>query len=76
MVKCNGHVKAMPIAAHNQLEVMHAIQAHTREGSRLLTILSTTEINPILVRKASDYPRSSTGSVVPRTSTGNRSEAA
>ena len=52
VVKRNGHVKAMPIAAHNQLEVMHAIQAHTREGSRLLTILSTTEINPILVRKA------------------------
>jgi len=37
VVKRNGHVKAMPIAAHNQLEVMREIQAHTREGSLYYT---------------------------------------
>ena len=56
VVKRNGHVKAMPIAAHNQVEVMRELQAHTREVSKLLTILSTTEISPILVRKASGLP--------------------
>jgi hypothetical protein len=30
VVKRNGHVKALPIAAHSRLELMRQIQAHTR----------------------------------------------
>jgi transposase len=30
VVKRNGHVKAMPIAAHSRLELMRQIQAHHR----------------------------------------------
>jgi hypothetical protein len=30
VVKRNGHVKAMPIAAHSRLEAMRQIQAHHR----------------------------------------------
>lgn len=37
LIKRNGHVKAMPIAAHDQAEVMRQIQAHTREGSLYYT---------------------------------------
>jgi transposase len=37
IVKRNGCVKAMPIAAHNRAEIMHRIQAHTREGSLFYT---------------------------------------
>jgi transposase len=37
VVKRNGCVKAMPIAAHNQAEIMREIQAHTREGSLYYT---------------------------------------
>ena len=37
IVKRNGCVKAMPIAAHNRAEIMHKIQAHTREGSLFYT---------------------------------------
>lgn len=37
LIKRNGHVKAMPIAAHSQAEVMRQIQAHTREGSLYYT---------------------------------------
>lgn len=37
LIQRNGQVKAMPIAAHNQAEVMRQIQAHTREGSLYYT---------------------------------------
>jgi transposase len=37
VVKRNGQVKAMPIAAHSRTEVMSQIQAHTREGSLYYT---------------------------------------
>jgi len=37
IVKRNGEVKAMPIAAHSRAEVMRQIQAHTREGSLYYT---------------------------------------
>ena len=37
IVKRNGHVKAMPIPAHNRKEIMERIQAHTREGSLYYT---------------------------------------
>lgn len=37
LIQRNGQVKAMPIAAHSQAEVMHQIQAHTREGSLYYT---------------------------------------
>jgi len=37
LIKRNGQVKAMPIAAHSQAEVMRQIQAHTREGSLYYT---------------------------------------
>jgi transposase len=33
LIKRNGHVKAMPIAAHDQASVMQQIDAHSREGS-------------------------------------------
>ena len=37
IIKRNGQVKAMPIAAHNRAEVMQQIPAHTREGSLYYT---------------------------------------
>ena len=37
VIKRNGQVKAMPIAAHSKAEVMSQIQAHTREGSLYYT---------------------------------------
>lgn len=37
LIKRNGRVKAMPIARHNQAEIMRQIQAHTREGSLYYT---------------------------------------
>lgn len=37
IVQRNGQVKAMPIAAHSQAEVMRHIQAHTREGALFYT---------------------------------------
>ena len=37
IVKRNGQVKAMPIAAHCRADVMRQIQAHTREGSLYYT---------------------------------------
>lgn len=37
IIKRNGKVKAMPIAAHSRAEVMREIQAHTREGSLYYT---------------------------------------
>jgi transposase len=37
IVKRNGQVKAMPIAAHSRVEVMRHIQAHTREGALYYT---------------------------------------
>lgn len=37
IVKRNGEVRAMPIAAHNQAAIMREIQAHTREGSLYYT---------------------------------------
>ena len=37
IVKRNGQVKAMPIAAHSRAEVMRQIQAHTREGALYYT---------------------------------------
>lgn len=33
IIKRNGQVKALPIAAHGRAEVMRHIQAHTREGA-------------------------------------------
>lgn len=33
IVKRNGCVKVMPISAHNRVEIMRKVQAHTREGS-------------------------------------------
>ena len=37
LVQRNGQVKAMPIPARSQIEVMREIQAHTREGSLYYT---------------------------------------
>lgn len=37
IIKRNGYVKAMPIAAHSRAAVMQEIQAHTREGSLYYT---------------------------------------
>lgn len=37
IVQRNGRVKAMPIGARRQAEVMHQIQAHTREGALYYT---------------------------------------
>ena len=37
IIKRNGQVKAMPIAAHSRAEVMRHIQAHTREGALYYT---------------------------------------
>lgn len=37
LIKRNGCVKAMPIAAHDRVSVMQQIQAHTREGALYYT---------------------------------------
>lgn len=37
LIKRNGCVKAMPIAAHDRLSVMREIEAHTREGALYYT---------------------------------------
>ena len=37
LVKRNGKVKAMPIAAHDRTSVMREIEAHTREGALYYT---------------------------------------
>ena len=37
IVKRNGHVKAAPIPARSQAEIMREIEAHTREGSLYYT---------------------------------------
>lgn len=37
IIKCNGLVKASPIAAHNKVSVMGEIQAHARPGSLYYT---------------------------------------
>lgn len=37
LIKRNGHVKAMPIAAHDRASVMQQIDAHSREGSLYYT---------------------------------------
>ena len=62
VVQRNGCVKAMPIAAHRQAEVMHQIQAHTREGSLYYTdewqayATLRTRGEQVMIRKAKGRP--------------------